>query len=131
MSERREILFRGKLEFGDGWVYGYLVGANSTAPYTEIFEPSDGQCWKRHLVDLSTVGQYTGLTDNNGKRIFEGDIVTIDGGDGYFLVKWDPDIARFEMSGDGLVVDFDNFYPHEFEIAGNIHDNPELLEESQ
>lgn len=42
-----------------------------------------------------------------------------------------PDIARFEMSGDGLVVDFDNFYPHEFEIAGNIHDNPELLEESQ
>lgn len=128
MSDQREILFRGKSIDSSEWLYGDYMGYTDST--SQIWQHTDDGTWNA-VVHPETVGQYTGLKDENGKRIFEGDIVTIDGGDGYFLVKWDPDIARFEMSGDGLVVDFDNFYPHEFEIAGNIHDNPELLEESQ
>lgn len=134
MSERREILFRGKQVDNGEWVYGYyvlnayLLGTIEEEIYPTIHPTIDEYKALISPVDPLTVGQYTGLTDRNGKRIFEGDIVTLDGEDGYFLLKWDEYGARFEMSGDGLAVDFDNFYPHEVEIVGNVHDNLDLLE---
>lgn len=116
MSEQREILFRGKqVDNGEWNVSVCPSGVLRCGVIMQNFRES-------------TVCQYIEVKDKNAKRIFEGDIVTIDGEDGYFLVKWNPDIARFEMSGDGLVVDFDNFYPHEVEIVGNVHDNLDLLE---
>ena len=81
-------------------------------------------------VDPSTVGQFTGLLDKNGKRIFDGDVLTVDGEDGFFVLEFQEDTARFVMSG-GIVVDFDNFWSYEVEAIGNIHDNPELLEVSE
>ena len=73
-------------------------------------------------VHLSTVGQFTGLLDKNGERIFEGDVLTVDGEDGFFALEFQEDTARFVMYGDSIVVDFDNFWSYEVEVIGNIHD---------
>lgn len=142
MNEPREILFRGKLEFEEGWAYGYYVGANHSAPYHEIFEPADagGWNWKRYVVDPSTVGQYTGKNDKSSKRVFEQDIIRIFGcetsPDVIGVVAWENHdqcfvvlAARHPLDETVHIMDFgnlgDSMY---FEIIGNIHDNPELLE---
>lgn len=129
----REILFRGKrLEIGD-WVEGSLITYPDGDCY--IARPSgDPNVLDKFFVDPATVGQHIGLTDKNGKRIFEGDILRWVGPDGEsgkvvvvyfggaFMLKSvecpraDPDLfADFEIGDQTL------------DIIGNIHDNPELL----
>lgn len=85
------------------------------------------------VVDPTTIGQFTGLTDKNGNRIFEGDILkaiwqhlsntdTVIG-----VVKYDN--ADFILETDGHYLFFeDNIFSDECEVVGNIHDNHELLE---
>lgn len=68
----REILFRGKLKSGGDWSYGNLVVKSSGVA---IIAPDDTALEKYGHIDPATVGQYTALTDKNGKMIFEGDIV--------------------------------------------------------
>lgn len=123
----REILFKAKHihtseenEYLDGkWVEGYLCDKN----YIYSLE-LEGQL----LIDENTVCQYIGLTDKNSRKIFEGDIVLIDGEDEYFTVEWDNDTARFVMNSKTLMVDFDNYWNYQVEVIGNIFDNPKLLE---
>lgn len=112
----REILFRGKSVYTGKW-------AVSVCPH--------GVMRSGHLCDdfmLETVGQFTGLTDKNGKKIFEGDIgKSIDG---VFLVRWSEEKCAFVM--DFYDYPKEELYLEEMwddaEIIGNIHDNPELLE---
>ena len=96
-------------------------------------------------VDPSTVGQYTGLKDKRGKRTFEGDILRIarisDGFGGYYhppldypvnvVVKWDLCAWMWETLCEDLrFISFPDAWCHyECEVIGNVHDNPELLEE--
>lgn len=114
----REILFRGK-DIAGNWHYGTpLVFTEDyvciTAPHTH-----------NKKVEATTVGQFTGLTDKNGKKIFEGDILNcltsdFDGSDKYVYNFKITDITNFEHMG---FLAFCN----EIEVIGNIHDNPELL----
>lgn len=127
----REILFRGKRLNDGSWVYGYYVHQyGSNLIYTDK-EHAEYEFDNIHVVP-ATVGQYTGMQDKNGTRIFEGDIV--EGADfceeeGFGEIIWDEDAARFAVIGSGLTVDFDNYYGYELLVRGNVHDNPELLEE--
>ena len=131
----REILFRGKRMDNGEWVYGnYGFNDTFTAENHYIFQ---NKAWE-FFVDPATVGQYTGLTDKNGKKIFEGDILRITWSvtgrkpvhelhsvvyskSGFFTKKdgvLKGQVSNYACSNcKGLTV----------EIIGNIHDNPELL----
>ena len=144
----REILFRGK-DDNNNWCYGYaIIGKRfkwaSILPIDTIDDapPMFDEC----EVELDTVGQYTGLTDKNGTKIFEGDIVEMH----YFFENHDPNtLGMFEdenyikgyLKCDelGLVLidknqvkyrvsDYVQEPCEELEVIGNIYDNPELLE---
>lgn len=132
----REILFRGKRLDNGEWVYGSFCmdaleqfnGLCGVDGFIRLYDKTKGKM-QTHEVERETVGQYTGLNDKNGEKIFEGDILLLDGEDGLFELKFDDDTARFVMIGDSFQVDFDNFWSYEVEVIGNIHDNPELMEE--
>lgn len=125
----REILFRGKRhkDYGEGWVYG--------VPFFDYA----GDCIMKNdtgekVVTPDTVGQYTGLTDKNGTKIFEGDIVKLrllaakmewkgvcEYRNGAFGLAW-------QYAGERYCT-FAGTCNAEYEVLGNIHDNPELMED--
>ena len=120
----REILFRGKRTDNGEWETGSLVIIRDGCSDKEVFI-ADKMTGYHTPVIPETVGQYTGLTDKNGKKIFEGDIVREFGGETYqgcyeidnvLIVEIPDTLLNFEMS-----------YDCEYKIIGNIHDNPELL----
>lgn len=127
----REIKFRAWETTSKEMFYQVRCGGMfdniATAPTTW-----NGSDWV-HLTggEFTEVMQYIGIVDKNGKEIYEGDIVNIDAfgaeEDGYFLVKFENESARYILSGDRLVYDFDNIYGNECEIIGNIYENPQLL----
>ena len=133
----RDILFRGKT-YNDKWVQGLLVQMDDHL--TQIRKlGSDGIGYYDYSIVPSTVGQYTGLTDKNGKKIFEGDIIKIfpdcDYLDDYnfskiysyngiFCVDYHGD--DFDSTALGFLEDYNP--DCDYEVIGNIHDNPELLE---
>ena len=129
----REILFRGKRTKDNEWVEGDLLnGGIDFDTAIRVYDAIGGGS-RVFAVDPSTVGQYTGLKDKNGKRIFEGDelswhngsgAVNFDGG--CFCVRLHGEIEYYGRNNPAIDVIF-NLYP-ELEVIGNIHDNPELLE---
>ena len=141
----REILFRGKRLQGGNWVEGYFFKSDinkrerESKKATLIFTPDCDtfimvpECHNSFMVVSDTVGQYTGLKDKNGKRIFEGDVAKV-------LQGKDKDIAYvgFENGAFMLYPKTGNIYERtlweywyndwDVEVIGNITDNPELLE---
>ena len=121
----REILFRGAIVDSENkWTYGDLI---STVPYRIVNLINGTDCY----VYENTIGQYTGLTDKNGVKIFDGDIVSI--GDGnlgkVIFVNGCFKMADIKYSNRNLcLLSSWNVFS---EVIGNIHDNPELLEVSQ
>lgn len=120
----REILFRGKNKLTGYWCEGFLV---KTGGHFRISTKDDMISFG---VIPETVGQYIGLKDKNGTRIFEGDIIenhdfnTDDGG--YGVIEYDD--GAFEINGNGISATFHkNYWGKECEVVGNIYDNPELL----
>lgn len=134
----REILFRGKTTKDKEWVYGDLL--HDGYDY-------DVAIWEKKYklvteISPKTVGQFTGLTDKNGKKIFEGDVVR----GRHWTSRYDKSSESFNLwrvdwsEKSGLITfvdsptnkarlsihDFEDF--GEVEVIGNIHDNPELLQ---
>lgn len=75
--------------------------------------------------------QCTGLKDTSGRLIYEGDLLLLDPDDPPALVVWDKDVAMFCLVQEDVCYTFDNcsYSSQEMEVVGNIHENPELLEE--
>lgn len=121
----REILFRGKPlgKLHGKFIYGSLgvIDTDLCAIY-HCFEFNDDEI---QLVDIGTVGQYTGLTDRNGKKIFEGDIVKYKNSSPCKIAYID---SQFVMMWKNFYRNFERVYDDEIEVIGNIYDNPKLLE---
>ena len=157
----REILFHGKRTDNGEWIEGFYsaeeynpyIGKIEYIPRIQII----GKCVSLGVIP-ETVGQYTGLTDKNGVRIFEGDIFKFDDEvwessytscgteydsfavENYGVVGFDEDMARFDFikykfHENSVEADLHENHTIDFsefvcelEVIGNIHDNPELLE---
>ena len=145
----REILFRGR-RFSDGsWVYGDLEYERNKGLLSKVrihTYKDDGSYDRQHLVESKTVGEFTGITDKHGRKIFEGDIVRkrdltfglkFDG-----VVVYNSEIGCFrihsENNGVTMRMGFEasDVYndgkctvpvKYDYEVIGNIYDNPELL----
>lgn len=146
----REILFRGKRKDNGEWVEGRLLADDVIVPCGQNFILEANciyECDKPIIgydVDEETVGQFTGLTDKNGKKIFEGDIVkltdeVVDGtyfarvefGNPNGLYTWGWQLVP--LCKTPFAVDILHWVDMEatgayIEVIGNFHDNPELLE---
>ena len=120
----RTIKFRGKSLYNDEWVYGYLLERNDR---TEIYNvnPDGSLFWAN--VYPQTVGQFTGLYDRNGREIYEGDIMC-EYGTGIF-VEVVYDAPQFCYKDNDFGYKFLN-HPENFEVIGNIHDNPESIKKN-
>ena len=131
----REILFRGKQTDNGEWVEGYYLNQRESLTDKKAcyIATNNGYGFNYISVIPETVGQYTGLTDKNGRKIFEGDIL------GGFLDEEYPEhktIVAVEWYEGMWVTHQGNCCPDLlekgdvmdwFEVIGNIYDNPELL----
>lgn len=133
-----DILVRGKESDDGSWVYGwYCRYPFSRWPLKDAIIPAeDAEDGYHHFVEVdgSTVGQFTGRLDKNGKRVFEGDVLDFFSGESRGVVLWSDHDQCYIISPDGdenlHLDDFGNYgKPEYFEVVGNIHDNPELLVE--
>ena len=127
--------FRTKYKNGD-WVYGLI-----SRPYKDMFPTLPMEFRNENgvdgiEVDYKTVGQFTGLTDKNGKKIFEGDIVKFHT---ETYTSESDTIGKIEYFNGTFGISYKNgkhflefinmsMYVRWYEVIGNIHDNPELLE---
>ena len=141
----REILFRGKTSVGE-WICGHLLEQNIPDYRSYIVMSIIAELDNRHIeimefdineVIPETVGQFTGLTDKNGVKIFEGDICRFKRFNDVHVGKivFNVTTASFVMGYQSIVGAYGEKATHkmllsvcdDIEVIGNIHDNPELL----
>ena len=118
----REILFRGKRIDNEVWVEGDLIHS----PDGRVAISTDNDLLE---VQSVTVCQYTGLSDRNGRKIFEGDILKLmyEDEESFYVVFWDEENAMWKIRATDVesADDMGCWNPAEWEAIGNIFDNPE------
>lgn len=124
----REIEFRGYNPNNGKWLYGYyLVNRGKHYIVPDGIQPPSATP-EDFEAEPESIGQYTGLQDRNGKKIYEGDIIGGSNGsiNGYewpfkLQIEWDKEACSFHTP---KWRDMDK--THYYDVVGNIHDNPEL-----
>lgn len=134
----REILFRAKQVCNNEWIEGYYLNCyypgNSTDQTGHFIVEYPG---KYHEIYLGTICQYTGLTDKNGRKVFEGDIVKTkyygkDSENGCNFNDYDVFVIDYGEATFRLDNEERRFFLtklKDIEVIGNIFDNPDLLKE--
>lgn len=129
-KKMRKIIFRGKRKDNGEWVYGWYV--NKAEAKHQIVTKEDVMPISVHP---ETVGQFTGLTDKNGKEIYEGDKVKVSVKnkglpiDIFGKISWsDGDLCYMILWLDGDSEPLYGWHNKELEVIGNIHDNKDLIE---
>lgn len=130
----REILFRGKRQDNGEWVDGHLCKDGFGKMYIIHYVPSkyNNVLPERKVirVDPETVGQFIGMTDKNGKKIWENDIIQMyyKGGETNIgTIRYTNECVRFQYY-EGNLVGYGIDITCDMEVIGNIFDDPELLE---
>lgn len=138
----REILFRGKDLKNNEWTEGYYCRYGWTGKEKDYIIPDYASVLWGVEVDSNTIGQYTGLTDKNDVKIFEGDIVKGTAYSGKFVgvIVWIDEIGGFGVryrkrqeatawENSSILKCASKGRTDEFtaEVIGNIYDNPELI----
>lgn len=145
----REIIYRGKRCSDGKWVYGFYVESKTSwmghKPHKSWIVSdaiSNGGFFNilgRYAVKDDSVGQFTGMKDKHGKKVFEGDIVEVYDFTSVYASKYRGVVKMYRSSWcveyEDSIFDmiahpklfFDDFADRKTEVIGNIHDNPELL----
>lgn len=134
----REIKFRAKRQDRDEWVYGDLTHVQKICKPEEVERTG-----KRSMpavrvgnydVDETTIGQYTGLIDGNGREIYEGDILQFTDTDGHRHLKtvvFDKGSFCFKHTEINGLTSLKSHQWWKYTVAGNIYDNPELIKQQE
>ena len=137
----REILFKAKRIDNGEWVEGwlFLTEDNTYIAYVSQFDDDLFLSPKNIFiaVDIETICQYTGLTDKNGNKIWENDLIEVKNGKSHFIsqIEWDDWCKGFmfqdtKTTACGMDAFSDSgCYHFDYEVIGNIFDNPELIKE--
>ncbi|EGI5108290.1 hypothetical protein KR827_001149 [Listeria monocytogenes] len=129
----REIEFRGKRIDNREWIYGNLMQFEDSATFIFAYERKGASTLtyahfiinNMHAIDEKTIGQYAGLKDKNGKKIFERDLCWDEHNERYGVVKFEE--GKFLYVWENIAEDLWEV-ADSIEIYGNIHENPKLSE---
>lgn len=134
---KREIKFRGKRLDNGKWMHGDLIENQGrffiyhASSETTIKDDNSEITVIATEVALATVGQFTGLKDKNGVDIYEGDILYNTQGVTMHINWFGPQFGCVQhwdgVNGEGSWYPLDNYDTNQWEVVGNVHDNPELL----
>ncbi len=122
---KRDILFRG-INFQKEWVYGDLFHSYANDDIAIAYYREGSKTPTFDAIFPESFGQYTGLTDKNGVKIFEGDIISLGDPNIKYITMWRNDGFCAKQIGASSYIGL-TYWASDIEVLGNVIDNPELI----